>query len=121
MTVKKTWAAILAFTMICGAATGCTNSNGSSTSDSETQLQTQAQAPQIPSHWFGIPTNLRKITRLQEMRLASLSKRLPERKWNRNLQLTTPSQSSLFPTAQHRSDAAWVQKDTARRKPQTMP
>ncbi len=35
MTVKKTWAAILAFTMICGAATGCTNSNGSSTSDSE--------------------------------------------------------------------------------------
>ena len=35
MNVKKTWAAILAFTMICGAATGCTNSNGSSTSDSE--------------------------------------------------------------------------------------
>ena len=121
MTVKKTWAAILAFTMICGAATGCTNSNGSSTSDSESAAANAGTSTTdtITLVWY--PNESAEDYQAARDEVGKLIEKATGKKVEQKLKLTTPSQSSLFPTAQHRSDAAWVQKDTARRKPQTMP
>lgn len=76
MKTKRTWAAILAFGMLCSSAVGCSDSAGT---DSLLQkavnrmnlLPRMQETARIPSHWFGIPMNLRKIIRQPEMKWES--------------------------------------------------
>lgn len=84
MNVKKTWAAILAFTMICGAATGCTNSNGSSTSDSESAAANAGTSTTdtITLVWY--PNESAEDYQAARDEVGKLIEKATGKKWNRS-------------------------------------